>query len=84
MMFPSTSDVRYCKKRKIVDDHGNLRCERNDCVYYNMYFLVKIYFVEAATGSCMWLTLFDQCIASLLDVNSITFLLWMTLYRPTN
>ena len=57
----------YCKKRMIVDDHGNLRCERHACV--NTYFL-RVCFVESATGRSIWLTLFDQCMTGLLDVDA--------------
>ena len=77
----------YCKKRMIVDDHGNLRCERhacvngntcvngngNTCVNGNTYFVVRICFVESATGRSMWLTLFDQCMAGLIDVGAKDF-----------
>ncbi|KAK2144041.1 hypothetical protein NP493_4343g00006 [Ridgeia piscesae] len=31
----------YCKKRMIVDDHGNLRFERHACVNGNTYFVVR-------------------------------------------
>ena len=51
----------YCKKRMIVDDHGNLRCERHASVKGNTYFLVRVFFVELATGRSIWLTLFDHC-----------------------
>ena len=60
----------YCKKRMIVDDHGNLRCERHACVNGNTYFLVRVCFVESATGRSIWLTLFIQCMASLLDIGA--------------
>ncbi|KAK2174746.1 hypothetical protein NP493_779g00007 [Ridgeia piscesae] len=40
----------YCKKRMIVDDNGNLRCERHACGNGNTYFLVRVGFVESATG----------------------------------
>ena len=63
----------YCKKRMTVDDHGNLRCERHACVNGNTYFLVRVCFVESATGRSTWLTLFDQCMASLLDVGAKDF-----------
>ena len=63
----------YCKKRMIVDDHGNLRCERHACVNGNTYFVVRVCFVESATGRSMWLTLFDQCMAGLLDVGAKDF-----------
>ena len=32
----------YCKMRMIVDDHGNLRCERHACVNGNIYFLATV------------------------------------------
>ena len=60
----------YCKKRMIVDDHGNLRCERHACVNSNTCFLVRVCFVESTAGRSRWLTLFDQCMASLLDVGA--------------
>ena len=63
----------YCKKRMIVDDHGSLRCERHACVNGNTYFVVRVYFVESATGRSIWLTLFDECIARLLDVGAKDF-----------
>ncbi|KAK2149563.1 hypothetical protein NP493_2964g00001 [Ridgeia piscesae] len=63
----------YCKKRMIVDDHGNLRCERHACVNGNTYFVVRVCFVESATGRSIWLTLFDQCMAGLLDVGAKDF-----------
>ena len=66
LMFP-------CKKRMIVDDHGNLRCERHACVNANTYFLVGVRFVESATGRSVWFTLFDKCMASLLDVGAKDF-----------
>ena len=57
----------------IVDDHGNLRCERHACVNGNTYFLVGVRFVESATGRFVWFTLFDKCMASLLDVGARLF-----------
>ena len=63
----------YCKKRMIVDNHGNLRCERHACVNGNTYFLVGVRFVESATGRSVWFTLFDKCMASLLDVGAKDF-----------
>ena len=63
----------YCKKRMIVDDHGNLRCVRHACVNGNTYFLVGVRFVESATGRFVWFTLFDKCMASLLDVGAKDF-----------
>ena len=63
----------YCKKRIIVADHGNLRCERHACVNGNTYFVVRVCFVESATGRSIWLTLFDQCMAGLLDVDAKDF-----------
>ncbi|KAK2155609.1 hypothetical protein NP493_2042g00006 [Ridgeia piscesae] len=63
----------YCKKRMIVDDHGNLRCKRHACVNGNTYFVVRVCFVESATGRSIWLTLFDQCMAGLLDVGAKDF-----------
>ncbi|KAK2173214.1 hypothetical protein NP493_892g02025 [Ridgeia piscesae] len=57
----------------IVDDHGNLRCERHACVNGNTYFVVRVCFVESATGRSMWLILFDQCMAGLLDVGAKDF-----------
>ena len=63
----------YCKKRMVVDDHGNLRCERHACVKDNTYFLVRVRFVESATGRSIWLTLFDQCMVGLLDVDARLF-----------
>ena len=62
-----------CKKQIIVDDHGNLRCERHACVNGNTYFVVRVCFVESATGRSIWLTLFDQCMAGLLDVGAKDF-----------
>ena len=53
-----------------LDDHGNLRCEKHACVNDNTCFLVRVCFVESATGRSIWLTLFDQCMASLLDVGA--------------
>ena len=53
-----------------LDDHGNLRCEKHACVNGNTCFLVRVCFVESATGRSVWLTLFDQCMASLLDVGA--------------
>ena len=32
----------YCKMGMIVDDHGNLRCERHACVNGNTYFLATV------------------------------------------
>ena len=63
----------YCNKRIIVDDHGNLRCERQACVNGNTYFVVRVCFVESATGRSIWLTLFDQCMAGLLDIDAKDF-----------
>ena len=63
----------YCKKRMIVDDHGNLRCERQACVNGNTYFVVRVCFVEATTGRTIWLTLFDRCMAGLLDIDAKDF-----------
>ena len=60
----------YCKKRMLIDDHGNRRCERHACVNGNTYFLVGVCFVESATGRSVWFTLFDKCMASLLDVGA--------------
>ena len=60
----------FCKKRMLVDDHDNLRCERHACFKGNTYFLVGVCFVESATGRCVWFTLFDKCMASLLDVGA--------------
>ena len=57
----------------IVDDHGNLRCERHACVNGNTYFVIRVCFVESATGRSIWLTLFDQCMAGLLDVGAKDF-----------
>ena len=65
----------YCKKRMIVDDHGNLRYERHACMNGNTYFLFRVCFVESARGRSIWLTLFDQCVASLLDVDARYFYL---------
>ena len=60
----------YCKKRMIDDDgHGNLPCEIHACVNCNTYFL-RVCFVESATGLSMWLTLFDQCMTAMLDVDA--------------
>ena len=59
----------YCMKRMIVDDHGNLRRERHECVNCNTYFLVRVCFVEWATGRSTWLTLFYQCMAGLLKTS---------------
>ena len=39
----------------------------------NTYFLVTICFVETATGRFLWLSLFDQCMASLLHVDAKDF-----------
>ena len=39
----------YCKTPMVVDDHGNVRCERHACVNDNTYFLVRVCFVESAT-----------------------------------
>ena len=50
-----------------LDDHGDLRWEKHACVNANTCFLVL---VESATGRSIWLTLFDQCMASLLDVGA--------------
>ena len=47
-----------------------LRCERHACVNGNTYFLVRICFVESATSRPVWLTLFAQCMAGLLDVDA--------------
>ena len=33
-----------------LDDHGNLRCEKHACVNGNTCFLVRVCFVESATG----------------------------------
>ena len=63
----------YCKKRMIVDNHGNLRCKRHACVNGNTYFLVGVGFVESATVRSVWFTLFDKCMASLLDVGAKDF-----------
>jgi len=63
----------YCKKRMIVDNHGNLLCERHACVNCNTYFLVRVCFVESTTGRSIWLTLFDQCMAGLSDVDAEDF-----------
>ena len=49
------------------DDHGDLRWGKHACVNANTCFLVL---VESATGRSIWLTLFDQCMASLLDVGA--------------
>ena len=57
----------------IDDDHGNLRCERHACVKGNTYFVVRVCFVESAMGLSIWLTLFDQCMAGLLDVGAKDF-----------
>ena len=57
----------------IVDDHGNLRCERHACVDGNTYFVVRVCFVESATGWTIWLTLFNQCMAGLLDIDAKDF-----------
>ena len=65
----------YCKKRMLVDDHGNLRCERHACFNGNTYFLFRVCFVESATGRSAWFTLFDKCMASLLDVGAKDFFL---------
>ena len=65
----------YCKKRMIVDDHGNLRCEGHACVNGNTYFVVRVCFAESATGRSMWLTLLDQCMGGLLAVDEKNFLL---------
>ena len=59
----------YCKKRMVIDDLGNHRCERHACVNGNTYFLVRVCFVESATGRSIWLSLLDQCMAGLLDIN---------------
>ena len=59
-----------CKKRMLVDDRGNLRCERHAWVNGNTYFLVGVCFVESATGRSVWFTLFDKCMARLLDVGA--------------
>ena len=50
-----------------LDDPGDLRWEKHACVNANICFLVL---VESATGRSIWLTLFDQCMASLLDVGA--------------
>ena len=63
----------YCKKRMLADDHGNLRCERHACFNGNTYFLVRVCFVESATGRSVWFTFFDNCMASLLDVGAKDF-----------
>ena len=63
----------FYKKRMIVDDHGKLRCERHACVNVNTYFLVRVCFVVSATGRSIWLTLFDQYMAGLLDVDAKDF-----------
>ena len=60
----------FCKKRMIVNDHSNLRCERHAYVNGNTYFVFRVRFVESATGRTMWLTVFDQCTSSLLDVGA--------------
>ena len=39
----------------------------------NTYFLVRVCFVESATDCSIWLTLFDQCMAGLLDVDAKDF-----------
>ena len=57
----------------IVDDHGYLRCVRHACVNGNIYFFVSVCFVESAKGRSIWLTLFDQCMAGLLDVDANDF-----------
>ena len=51
----------------LIHDHCNPRCERHACVNYDTYFLVRVGFIVSTTGRSMWLTLFDQCMASLLD-----------------
>ena len=43
------------------------------CMNGNTYFLVRVCFVESATGRSIWLTLFDQCMAGLLDINTKDF-----------
>ena len=53
-----------------LDDHGNLRCEKHACVNGNTCFLVRVCFVESATGRSIWLTLCEQCMASMLDVGA--------------
>ncbi|KAK2172461.1 hypothetical protein NP493_961g00014 [Ridgeia piscesae] len=42
-------------------------------VNYNNYFLVRIRFIESATGRFKWLMLFDQCLTGLLDVTAKYF-----------
>ena len=69
----------YCKKRMIIDDHGNLRCERHACVKGNTYFLISVRFVESATGRSMWLTLFDLCMAGRFRSVNPNFFLCLTL-----
>ena len=44
----------YCKKRMVVDDHANLRCERYAGLNGNTYFLVRVCFDESATGLSMY------------------------------
>ncbi|KAK2179187.1 hypothetical protein NP493_508g01031 [Ridgeia piscesae] len=63
----------YCKTRMIVDDHRNLRSERHGCLNGNTCFHVRVRFVESAKGRSIWLTLFDQCMADLLDVDAKDF-----------
>ena len=52
--------LEYCKNRMIIKDHGNVRCERHKCVNCSTYFLVRIGFVDSATGRSMWLTSFGH------------------------
>jgi len=63
----------YCKKRMIIDVHGKLRCGRHACVNGITYFVVRVCFVESATGCSIWLTLSDQCMAGLLNVEAKDF-----------
>ena len=74
----------YCKKRMMVDDQGNLRCERHACVNGNTYFVVRVRFVESATGRSIWLTLFDQGMAGLLDVGAKDFSLMHEIMQMKN
>ena len=46
---------------------------RHACVKGNTYFLISVRFVESATGRSIWLTLFDQCVPGLLDVDAKDF-----------
>ena len=48
----------YCKKRMIVDDHGNLRCVNGNLSEYASSSRPRVL-------RSIWLTSFDQCMAGL-------------------